>query len=901
MEQLLGPLFVSVLLEVGTAEGLPVLNNTDFPSNCGNDPYHPSTGIQECGTLCENRTDCVAVIFAPPAGGLAGGSAGDAGACAFKCRSDNPVHKDGIRAIVVRPHKVTCPPPPAPPPAPPPFAPPSAGTDPDWLVRYEAANLLYANSALNASLFPYAGNGYLATHPVGGRGSKGGDGGSTMTALQKMSTLYVSGVFNGVAVQSPCEGGYCAAPRRAAVPTYRAVLADVPLLGDGSRYALDLEKATLARRVALEGGLEVEERWFAHLVNRSLLVHEITASNSGDTPQSLAILAVFGGADRFEPGSFIFTNSTSGGVHSVLGATNHSERPELPKTQVVMCSNAVAAGERLEVAVGETQTVRFVSAVATSLESTDPKASAMQALQAALAPGVAEGLLASHEAAWKERWDQGRVEVGGNLALAQAINASQYFMLSSVRADWPFGMSPGGLASDGYQGHTFWDQEFWMVPTMILLHPDIARSCLQYRLDRLEGAKSKARSQGFAGHMWPCESALSGYEVQGSGGNGTGSATARGIGGEGDYGLYEQHWNSDISFAFWQFWQASGNLTDLKENLEPVLRGTAEFWVSRVETHKGHGGPVDGQYHINHVMPPDEYVDGVDDEVYTNFGAKSIIYKASQAAIAAGRRPGSNWTAVADKIFINYDEQEKYHPEYVGFKPNVLAPPDERNGDGSTHVKQGDVVLIGFPYDATMSTAVRKNDLLTYYNCTDKVSVAMTWGSFAVGWLEVAQQEKDAKDRAQAQAFAQQRFEQGYANIKPPFGVWTEKPGADGGTVNFITGAGGFLQSVVFGYAGLRLREERLDLLQPPLPNGTASLTLRGLHYRGNKILLEVNAARVTVEVMQQTGAKAGAASIALELCLPNGEITPLLLGKTRTFLRGIAASIRPAGTCERQ
>ena len=49
MELLLGPLFVSVLLEVGTAEGLPVLNNTDFPSNCGNDPYHPSTGIQECG------------------------------------------------------------------------------------------------------------------------------------------------------------------------------------------------------------------------------------------------------------------------------------------------------------------------------------------------------------------------------------------------------------------------------------------------------------------------------------------------------------------------------------------------------------------------------------------------------------------------------------------------------------------------------------------------------------------------------------------------------------------------------------------------------------------------------------------------------------------------------------
>ena len=41
-------------------------------------------------------------------------------------------------------------------------------------------------------------------------------------------------------------------------------------------------------------------------------------------------------------------------------------------------------------------------------------------------------------------------------------------------------------------------------------------------------------------------------------------------------------------------------------------------------------------------------------------------------------------------------------------------------------------------------------------------------------------------------------FRQGYANVQPPFNVWTETPG--GGTVNFITGAGGFLQ---VGWVGL--------------------------------------------------------------------------------------------------
>ena len=38
---------------------------------------------------------------------------------------------------------------------------------------------------------------------------------------------------------------------------------------------------------------------------------------------------------------------------------------------------------------------------------------------------------------------------------------------------------------------------------------------LQYRIDRFAGAASKARSQGYAGLMMPCESAYSGYEVQG--------------------------------------------------------------------------------------------------------------------------------------------------------------------------------------------------------------------------------------------------------------------------------------------------------------------------------------------------------------------------------------------------
>ena len=240
---------------------------------------------------------------------------------------------------------------------------------------------------------------------------------------------------------------------------------------------LQLEKATLARRLQLESGLAVEEHWYAHLVHRQLLVHEITLNNSGTKARSLPIDAVASsgppGNQLLNPGSFVYTNVTSGGVFTVFGAANHSERPELQQTQVAVASNAVATGASLSVGAGEVKTFYFISAVSTSLDSADPKSSAEQALKAALAPQTAAGLRASplrylplcaingpiftgclwsqssHEAAWKARWDQGRVEVGGNLGLAQAINSSMYFLLSSVRVDWPQGMSPGGLASDG--------------------------------------------------------------------------------------------------------------------------------------------------------------------------------------------------------------------------------------------------------------------------------------------------------------------------------------------------------------------------------------------------------------------------------------------------------------------
>ena len=85
--------------------------------------------------------------------------------------------------------------------------------------------------------------------------------------------------------------------------------------------------------------------------------------------------------------------------------------------------------------------------------------------------------------------------------------------------------------------------------------------------------------------------------------------------------------------------------------------------------------------------------------------------------------------------------------------------------DTGTVVKQADVILLGFPLMVNMSQRVRQNDLLYYESykgrdVTDPNGPAMTWGMFAVGWIELGNMTK-----------ANQLFQKSFANIQQPFKV----------------------------------------------------------------------------------------------------------------------------------
>jgi trehalose/maltose hydrolase-like predicted phosphorylase len=394
-------------------------------------------------------------------------------------------------------------------------------------------------------------------------------------------------------------------------------------------------------------------------------------------------------------------------------------------------------------------------------------------------------------------------EIGGDLALSQVVNASLYYILSSIRSDWDFSLSPGGLASNSYNGHVFWDAETWMYPPLLILHPEIAASMIRYRFNTRNGAIDKALSykSNYKGTMFAWESAFTGQE--------TCPLSA-------PTGQLEQHISADVAFAVIQYWRMSGDIFWLKNVGYSLLEGICEFYASRVEKDANNES-----FSINGVIPPDEYAVHKNNSAYTNAGVKIIMSETTKIAKLLQIQSPAEWSDIAENLVVPSDEKQNIHLEYDGYK--------------GEQIKQADVILLGFPWEFPMSDSRKRSDLDFYMNVTDSENgPAMTWGMAMVGYLSLGDSPKQVEDL----------FKKSYLNVQGDFNVWFEVP--YGGAVNFITGAGGFLQTIPFGWAGMRIYDDNLSF-NPQLAPSTDSMKLRGVAYQGSRFNVEWNQETVTI------------------------------------------------------
>jgi trehalose/maltose hydrolase-like predicted phosphorylase len=406
-----------------------------------------------------------------------------------------------------------------------------------------------------------------------------------------------------------------------------------------------------------------------------------------------------------------------------------------------------------------------------------------------------DSLLAENATAWRDLWETD-VVIEGDPELQKMVHSMIFYLLCSLGKDTDFAIPPMGLASDGYYGHMFWDGDTWMFPPLLVMHPDLAKSMVMFRYRTLDAARKRAKNMGFRGAMYPWEADELGNET-------TPFFAIQNANSE-------IHVTGDVALAQWEYYLATGDKNYLKEFGYPVLRETADFWVSRVTYNK-----EKDRYEIHNVVSVDEGLIGIKNDTYTNAVAKKNLELAITASLVLGNSLNPEWKKVADGMFIPYKEAASYHPTYEN------APEESR---GSV------VPLLSFPLQIPMSEQAKRNNLLHAAKRLEKEGSGAMMGVTLLTVVAAELGDKELFEKLYPISY------KGY--LRPPFNALAETPRNDG--TNFITGAGGFLQQLIYGFTGLRLNEDGLTKkFSPMLPASIKKIHLKNFTVRNKKFDME--------------------------------------------------------------
>ncbi len=496
---------------------------------------------------------------------------------------------------------------------------------------------------------------------------------------------------------------------------------------------------------------------------------------------------------------------------------------------------------------------RFVAVARSDTQGVDPASGARDKLGVARQIGW-RGVVAEHETAWSSRWQCSDVEVDGDAAAQQALRFAVYHLNSAANpADERVSIGARALTGDDYRGHVFWDTEIYLLPFYVLTWPEAARALLMYRFHTLDGARAKAAGMGWRGALYAWESADTGAET----------TPEQVIGPDRQVvdvlcGKQEQHISADVAYAVWQYWQATGDEGFLLDAGAEILLETGRFWSSRAQPE------ADGHCHIRGVIGPDEYHEHIDDNAFTNVMARWNIRRALDVAALLRERWPERWARLASRLGVDATEMQQWQTvaetmatgldittgrfeQFAGFfaleaidltdYAGRSVPMDVVLGRERTRrsqvIKQADVVaLLGLLPEEFVGETGAEN--FRYYEprCSHGSSL-----SHAMHGLVAA--------RLGHSELALRHFRQTGA-----IDLADTHVAIDGGV--HIAALGGIWQTAVFGFAGLSLHSDGIELV-PQLPASWRSI---GFHvqWRSRRLKIMIVPGEQLIEATLEAG-----------------------------------------------
>jgi alpha,alpha-trehalose phosphorylase len=341
------------------------------------------------------------------------------------------------------------------------------------------------------------------------------------------------------------------------------------------------------------------------------------------------------------------------------------------------------------------------------------------------------GLLAEQRRYLDEFWDGADVEVDGDPEIQQAVRFALFHILQAGARTDRRPIAAKGLTGPGYDGHTFWDTETFVLPVLSYTQPSAAANVLRWRHEALPQARALAAELGLAGAAFPWRT-IGGEECSGYWPAGTAAF----------------HINADIADAALRYVDATQDTAFEAEVGLDLLAETARLW------HKlGHYDSA-GRFRIDGVTGPDEYSATADNNLYTNLMAQQNLdaaaaacarYPADAARLAVTTEEIAAWRAAARAMLIPFDAERGIHPQHENFTEH--APWDFAGTPAQKYplllhypyfelyrkqvVKQADVVL-AMHLRGEKFTAEQKARNFAYYEALTVRDSSLSAGTQAV-------------------------------------------------------------------------------------------------------------------------------------------------------------------------
>ncbi len=446
-------------------------------------------------------------------------------------------------------------------------------------------------------------------------------------------------------------------------------------------------------------------------------------------------------------------------------------------------------------------------------------------------------------------WSKSDILIHGDEALQEGIRFNLFHLLQSTGTDSFSNIAAKGLSGEGYEGHFFWDTEIYIFPVFLMTHPEIAKQLLLYRYSILDLARDRAKEMGHRqGALFPWRT-ISGTEC--SSYFPSGSA--------------QYHISADIAYSFIQYYLVTYDQQFMEKFGAEVLFETARLWLDT--------GHFDGgTFRIDAVTGPDEYTCIVNNNYYTNAMAKhnlewaakiyDLLNETSQEQfllltkkIGLQAMEVEDWKNAAEQMYLPFNEMLTINPQDDSFLQKGVWD------FASTPKNHYPLLLHYHPLTLYRYQVCKQADtVLAHFLLEDNETIETIRHSY-----EYYESITTHDSSLSTCIFSIMASKLGYKQKAYEYFIETARLDLDNTHKNTKDGLhmanmGGTWLAIVFGFAGLRIKETGLSF-SPILPEKWEGYSF-SIQYNGRVIQIEktnthtalklVNGEELSVQVFNQ-------------------------------------------------